>query len=380
MKTEGDKVLFAHTTYLPIPKHLGEMKTKPTQQSVEKLGELGIQPDFIICRSELPVDEVRKEKISIFCNVKKEDIISNPDLENVYELPLLFEEQDLGNKILKKLGMKPKPSNLDRWRKFVERMKNAKKKIKIGIVGKYFDIGAYKLPDSYVSVIEAVKHAATHNEVKAEIEWIDSKQFERSEANLSILDSMDGIIVPGGFGKSGIEGKILAIRYVREKGIPFLGLCLGLQLAVVEFARNVCGLERAHSTEIDPKTPYPVIDILPEQREIIKESRYGASMRLGSYPAVLKRGSLVWKLYGEKDVISERHRHRFEVNPEFHEILQKNGLVFSGMSPDGKLVEFIELPNHKYFIATQAHPEFKSRPLRPAPLFDGLIKAIRGKL
>jgi CTP synthase len=360
---------------LPVLKTVGEMKSKPTQHSVKELRALGIQPDFLICRSEEPVDEVRKDKLALFCSVKKEDIISNPNLENVYELPIIFEEQKLGNKILKKLGLEPRASKIAEWENFVKKMNEAKKTVKIGIVGKYFDIGLYRLPDSYISVIEAVKHAAANNKVKAQIEWIDSKDFEEDEKKLSILDSLNGIIVPGGFGKTGIEGKILAIKYAREKNIPFLGLCLGLQLAVVEFARNVCGLKKANSTEFDPKTPYPVIDILPEQKKIIRESRYGATMRLGAYPAILKKGSLVWLLYGKKEKVSERHRHRYEVNPKFHEILQKNGLVFSGISPDKRLVEFIELPNHKYFVATQAHPEFKSRPLKPAPLFDGLIKA-----
>ncbi|MFH7861097.1 MAG: CTP synthase (glutamine hydrolyzing), partial [Candidatus Aenigmatarchaeota archaeon] len=375
MKFEGEKVIFVHVAYLPVVKSLGEMKSKPAQHSIKELREIGIQPDFLVCRSEEPVDEIRKEKLSLFCSIQKEYIISNPNLENVYELPLIFEKQKFGDKILEKFNLKAKTSKINEWKKFVEKMNKAKRIVKIGIVGKYFDIGLYRLPDSYISVIEAIKHAAANNNVKAKIEWIDSKEFERDEKKLSVLDSVNGIIVPGGFGKTGIEGKILAIRYAREKNIPFLGLCLGLQLAVVEFARNVCNLKNANSTEFDPKTPYPVIDILPEQKKILKESRYGASMRLGAYPAILKKGSLVWKLYGQRERISERHRHRYEVNPKFHEILQKNGLVFSGVSPDKKLVEFIELPNHKYFVATQAHPEFKSRPLRPAPLFDGLIKA-----
>ncbi|MEM5834726.1 MAG: CTP synthase (glutamine hydrolyzing) [Candidatus Aenigmatarchaeota archaeon] len=377
MKFEGEKVIFIHVVYLPVVKSLGEMKSKPAQHSIKELREIGIQPDFLVCRSEEPVDDVRKEKLSLFCSIQKDYIISNPNVENVYELPLLFEKQKFGDKILEKFNLKPKSnySKMIEWKRFVEKMNKAKKVVKIGIVGKYFDIGLYRLPDSYISVIEAIKHAAANNNAKAEIEWIDSKEFEKDSKKLSILDSLDGVIVPGGFGKTGIEGKILAIRYVREKNIPFLGLCLGLQLAVVEFARNVCNLKNANSTEFDPDTPYPVIDILPEQKKILKESRYGASMRLGAYPAILKKGSLVWKLYGQKERITERHRHRYEVNPKFHEILQKNGLVFSGLSPDKKLVEFIELPNHKYFVATQAHPEFKSRPLKPAPLFDGLIKA-----
>ncbi|MEM5829165.1 MAG: CTP synthase [Candidatus Aenigmatarchaeota archaeon] len=375
MKMENEKCIYIHVSYIPVPKHLGEPKTKPTQHSVQKLRELGILPDFIICRSEFPVDDIRKEKIALFCNVKKEDVISDPDIENIYELPIVFEKQKLGKRILEKFGIQETSVNSKEWEDFLNKTKNVKKSVRIGIIGKYFDIGEFTLKDSYISVIEATKHAAWQNNVKAEILWIDSKSFEKDEKNIKILNSVDGVIIPGGFGSSGIEGKIAAIKYTRENKIPFLGLCLGLQLAVVEFARNVCGLKNANSTEFDPNTPYPVVDILPEQKKLIEESKYGATMRLGSYSAILKEGTIVWRLYNKQKEISERHRHRFEVNPEFHEILQKNGLVFSGMSPDGKLVEFIELEDHPYFVATQAHPEFKSRPLKPAPLFDGLIKA-----
>jgi len=379
MKLEGERVIFVHVGYLPVLKHLGEMKTKPMQHSVKEIRTIGIQPDFIICRSDFPVDEVRKNKIALFCNVKKDDIISNPNLENVYELPLLFEKQKLGEKILKKLNITAKSSDLKSWSKFIEKAKNVKKTVKIGIVGKYFDIGKYKLPDSYVSVIEAIKHAAWHNNVKAEIEWIDSKVFEKNPKKISMLKNVDGIIVPGGFGASGVEGKIAAIQYVRENKIPFLGLCYGMQLAVVEFARNVCKLEKASTTENDPKTPHPVIDFIPEQVKFIRESRYGATMRLGAYPAILKKGSLIRKLYG-KDEVSERHRHRYEVNPKYIDILEKNGLLFSGRSPDGVLMEFMELPGHPFFVGTQAHPCFKSRPMKPSPMFDGLIKACIKKL
>ncbi|MEM5772651.1 MAG: CTP synthase (glutamine hydrolyzing) [Candidatus Aenigmatarchaeota archaeon] len=375
MKMENEKCIYIHVSYVPVPKYLGEQKTKPTQHSVQKLRELGIIPDFIICRSEAPIDDVRKEKIALFCNVKKEDVISDPDIDNVYELPLVFEKQNLGKRILEKLGIQERCANLNEWEMFIDKIKSLEKNVKIGIVGKYFDIGDFTLKDSYISVIEAAKHAAWQNNVKVEIVWLDSKSFEKNEKNLEILNSLDGIIVPGGFGSSGIEGKIATIKYARENNIPFLGLCLGLQLAVVEFARNVCGLSGANSTEFDPNTPYPVIDILPEQKKLMEESKYGATMRLGSWPTILKEGTTVWKLYNKQKEIRERHRHRYEVNPEFHEILQKNGLIFSGISPDGRLVEFIELDNHPFFVATQAHPEFKSRPLKPAPLFDGLIKA-----
>ncbi len=374
MKLEGEDVLFVHVGYLPVLSYLGEMKTKPMQHSVKEIRTIGIQPDFIVCRSEYPVDGIRKDKIALFCNVKKDDIISNPNLENVYELPLIFKKQKLGDKILKKLKIKAKSSDLKSWAKFLNNIKNLKKSVKIGIVGKYFDIGKYKLPDSYISVIEAIRHAAWNNNVKPEIEWIDSKTFEKNPKKLSVLNDIDGIIVPGGFGLSGIEGKIAAIKYVREKKIPCLGLCLGMQLAVVEFARNVSKLNGAHTTEVDTKTPYPVIDFIPEQVKIVRESKYGATMRLGAYPAILKKGTLIRKLYG-KEKVWERHRHRYEVNPKYVEIMEKNGLIFSGKSPDGILMEFMELPGHPCFIATQAHPEFKSRPMRPSPMFDGLIKA-----
>jgi CTP synthase len=379
MRLEKEKVLYVHVAYLPIPKHLGEQKTKATQHSVRELRGFGIQPDFIIGRSEKPLDDIRKKKIALFCNVDEEDVVSDPDVEIIYELPLIFEKQGLGDKILKKLGIKPVKPSFGRWRNYVEKIKKLTKTVKVGIVGKYFDIGEFTLQDSYVSVIEAVKHAAWFNDVKPEIKWVDSKTFEEDPNKVKILDEVDGVIVPGGFGATGVEGKILAIKYCREKNIPYLGLCFGLQLAVVEFARNVCGLKGAHTTEVDPNTPYPVIDILPEQKEILAKSKYGATMRLGSYPAKLKKGTLVWKLYG-KDVVYERHRHRFEVNPEFHEILQKNGMIFSGMSPDGRLVEFIELPNLSYFVATQAHPEFTSRFMKPNPLFRGFIQASIKKL
>jgi CTP synthase len=269
-------------------------------------------------------------------------------------------------------------NDLKTWKNFITNIKKLDKKIKIGIVGKYFDIGAYKLSDSYISVIEAVKHAAWNNNVSPEIEWIDSKLFEKQPEKISNLDMVDGIIVPGGFGLSGIEGKIATIKYARENNIPYLGLCLGMQLAVVEFARNVCGLKNADSTEVDKNTPYAVIDVIPEQVKILRESRYGASMRLGSYPAILKKGTLIQKLYG-KNKVHERHRHRYEVNPEYIETLEKHGLIFSGRSPDGVLMEFMELPDHPYFVATQAHPEFKSRPMKPSPMFDGLIKAAKKK-
>lgn len=375
MRLDGEKIIYIHVSYLPVPGHIGEQKTKPTQISVRDLLGMGVQPDFIICRSEKPIDEVRKEKIAMFCNVIKDSVISDEDVDSIYEVPISFENQNFGGKILEKFGLPYKQSDLKDWKKLVDKIKTLKEEVKIGIVGKYFDTGQFQLLDSYVSIIEAVKHAAWANDRRPEIVWIDSKQFETDRSKLSVLKSVDGIIVPGGFGASGIEGKISAIQFARENKIPYLGLCLGLQLAVVEFARNVCGLKGANTVEVDPKTKYPVIDIMPEQKKVMEESRYGATMRLGTWPAILKEGTIVCNVYRNQKNVTERHRHRFEVNPDFHQILQENGLVFSGTSPDGKLVEYIELKDHPYFVGTQAHPEFKSRPLKPAPLFDGFIKA-----
>ncbi len=378
MKHEGDHMIYVHVTYVPVLETVGEAKTKPTQHSVKLLREIGIQADFIVARTEKPLDNVRKEKISLFCNVHEEDVISDSNVENVYGVTLLFEEQELCKKILRKLHLRKDEHDLKAWKNFLTKIKKLDKKIKVGIVGKYFDIGDYKLSDSYISVIEAVKHAAWNNNVSPEIEWIDSKLFEKQPEKISNLDNVDGIIVPGGFGLSGIEGKIETIKYARENNIPYLGLCLGMQLAVVEYARNVCGLKNANSTEIDKDTPYAVIDFIPEQVKILRESRYGASMRLGSYPAILTKGTLIHELYG-KNTVHERHRHRYEVSPEYIEKLEKQGLLFSGRSPDGVLMEFMELPDHPYFVATQAHPEFKSRPMKPSPMFDGLIKATKKK-
>ncbi len=375
MKTKGEKVIFVHMAYLPVPKHLGEMKTKPVQQSVETLGRLGIQPDFIICRSESPIDDVRKEKIAMFCNVQKEEVISNPDLNTIYELPLIFEQQSLGTKILQKLNLGNKLLDFSAWKKFVGSCNNGNRRIKIGIVGKYFDTGDFKLADSYVSVIEAIKHACANNEVSCELEWIDSKDFEHDKSNLNLLNKFNGIIVPGGFGGSGVEGKISAIGFVRENGIPFLGLCYGLQLAVVEYSRNVCGLQGANTTEVDPNTAYPVIDLLPWQKEILQKSAYGATMRLGGQAVEIKSGTLAHKLYGKEET-TERFRHRYEINPDYVETLEKNGFVFSGKSSkEENIMQIGELPKHKFFIGSQFHPEFTSRPLKPNPLFNGFIQA-----
>jgi len=374
MKLEGERVIYVHVTYVPVLETLGEAKTKPTQHSVKLLREIGIQADFIVARSEDPLDAPRRQKIAMFCNVHQDDVISDSNIDNVYAVPLLFEEQNLCQKILHKLHLRRDNNEMKTWKTFISKIRKLDKKVTIGIVGKYFDIGSFQLSDSYISVIEAVKHAAWQNNRVPEIKWIDSKLFEKNPKKLSTLDELDGIIVPGGFGLSGIEGKISTIRYARENKIPYLGLCLGMQLAVVEYARNVFGLKNANSTEVNKKTPFPVIDFIPDQVKIVRESRYGATMRLGAYPAILTKGTLVNKLYNSEKV-EERHRHRYEVNPEYVNKLEKKDLVFSGRSPDDVLMEFMELKGHPYFVGTQAHPEFKSRPMNPAPMFDGLIKA-----
>ena len=369
-----DDVLFVLVSYLPVPGTLGEMKTKPTQYAVQQVNAAGIQPDFIICRSEKEVDGPRKQKISTFCNVNKNEVISNPDVESIYEIPLILEKEKFSEKILKKLQLKPKTRNMKEWKKMVSAMKRAKKTVKIGIVGKYFATGDFILPDAYISVIEAIKHASCVNKVKPEIHWINSDAYEKNKSLVKELKNYDGIIVPGGFGSRGIEGKILAIKYARENKIPFLGLCYGMQLATIEFARNVCKLTGANTTEINPKTKHPVIHIMPEQVEKLAKKQYGNTMRLGAYPAVLDKNSKSFAVYGKRRV-SERHRHRYEFNNDYRNRLTKKGLVLAGLSPDKKLVEIIEVKDHPFFVASQFHPELKSRPLSPHPLFKGLIAA-----
>jgi CTP synthase len=372
-----DNICHIMVSYLPIPSHIEEMKTKPTQLAIKLLREEGIQPDFILCRGRKPLDEVRKIKIEKYSNVKSDHVISMPDVigkdtpNTIYVIPLDLEKEKLGEKILEILKLdKKKELDLSIWKSYVDKLLYPEKIVRIGMIGKYLDVGDFQLKDSYISVNEALKHAGAHNNCKVEIEWIDSKALE--EENFSDkIKHLDGIIIPGGFGSSGVEGKINAIKHARVNNVPFLGLCLGLQMAVIEYSRNVCGLIGAHTTEINENTIHPVIDIMPEQKMITDK---GATMRLGAYPANLKFGSRVHKLYGTEQVF-ERHRHRFEVNPEYHSILSENGLVLSGMSPDSRLVEFIELGSHKFFVATQAHPEFKSSLTMPNPLFNGFINA-----
>ncbi len=368
------EVLFVLISYLPIPEMIGEMKTKPTQHAVRAMNATGIQPDFIIGRSRVPLDEPRKKKLAILCNVHEKDIISAPDTKMIYEVPVNFEKENLGNRILEKFSIKPKKRDMAEWRNMVARVRRIKKTVRIGVVGKYFHTGDFVLSDSYISVIEAIKHAAWFYGVNPEIEWLDSEQYEKNPRSLQKLKKYNGIIVPGGFGSRGIEGKIKAIEFCRKNKIPYLGLCYGLQLAVVEFARHAAGIKDAHTTEINPKTKNPVIDVLPEQLINIKERRMGGSMRLGEYQCAIRPGTKAAKAYGKKEII-ERHRHRYEVNNEYRNILEKKGLVFSGINPERNLVEIIELPGHPFFMGSQFHPELTSRPNRPDPLFKAFIKA-----
>ena len=371
-------VLFILVSYLPVPEMIGEMKTKPTQNAVRILNEAGIQPDIILGRSTVPLDEPRKKKISIFCNINIKDIISAPDIKSIYEVAINFEKENLGNRILKKINLRPKKNNLKDWRQLVETIKKKKKPVKIAIVGKYFETGKFTLMDSYISVIEAIKHAAWFHQREPEISWLAAGEFERNPASLKKIKKYDGIIVPGGFGSRGIEGKIKAIQFCRKNKIPFFGLCLGMQLAVIEFARNVCGLKKANSTEFVAKNPYPVIDVMPEQKTLLKEKKYGATMRLGAYDCQLKKGTKSWQAYGRGNYVSERHRHRYELNNEFRSLLDNKGLVIAGINPNKDLVEIIELKKHPFFVGVQFHPEFKSRPLKPHPLFREFIKAAIG--
>jgi len=376
MKLEYPKdVLFILVSYLPVPKMIGEMKTKPTQYAVRTLNSSGIQPDIILARSIVPLDEPRKRKISVSCNLKPEDVISAPDIETIYEIPLNFEKEKLGEKLLKKLEVKPKiKTDLKDWKGLIKSIKNSDKKVRIGIVGKYFETGNFTLMDSYISVIEALKHSAYFFKRKPEIFWLSAEKYERTPSQVKELKQYDGIIVPGGFGNRGVEGKIKAIEFCRKNKIPFLGLCLGMQLATIEFARNVCGLKDAGSTEFVKKSRYPVIDVMPEQKFLLREKKYGGTMRLGAYNCKIMPATISFNAY-QKKMISERHRHRYELNNDYREILEKKGLVIAGVNPEKDLVEIIEIRNHPFFVASQFHPEFKSRPLNPHPLFREFIRA-----
>ena len=372
-----DDVLFVLVSYLPVPGKLGEMKTKPTQYAVRTMNSYGVQPDIIIARGEVPLDMKRKEKIASSSGMRIEQVIAAPDVDSVYDVPINFEKDKLAEIIMKILKLKSKkPVDLLPWKNFVRKVHHTKGEVRIGVVGKYFATGDFVLSDSYLSVIEAIKYAAYHAGRKPIIDWITADEFEGPRANLKKLEAYDGIIVPGGFGARGIEGKLRVIEYARTHKIPYFGLCYGMQLMVVEYARNVLGLKGAITTEIDVKAKHPVIDVMQGQKAKLAQGDYGGSMRLGTYPAYLKEGTVARSAY-KSEMVHERHRHRYEVNPEYVTAIVDAGLVFSGISPDGMLMEIAELPKskHPFFLGTQFHPEFTARPLTSHPLFDAFIKA-----
>ncbi|MFQ6105879.1 MAG: glutamine hydrolyzing CTP synthase, partial [Candidatus Hydrothermarchaeaceae archaeon] len=366
MENGKDNVLFVHVTLVPTLEAVGEQKTKPTQHSVKELRGIGIQPDIVVCRSSKPLLEETKAKIALFCDVGKLDVISNHDVESVYEVPLVMEEQGLGDNILSKLNIRERKYGMTAWKNFIKKMKSTKESVKIAVVGKYTG-----LHDSYISIVEALRHAGYSLNRKVEIIWIESLELEEDESNLEKVKEADGILVPGGFGTRGSEGKMKAIKYAREKEVPYLGICFGFQLAAVEFARNVVGLNNANSIELNPHTPHPIIDLLPEQK---KAKQMGGTMRLGEIPFTIEKGTLAYRIYG-KTKAGERHRHRYEVNPRYIGRFERKGLKFSAKSDGGRRMEILEIPSHPYFLATQFHPEFKSRPLSPSPVFKSFVEA-----
>lgn len=375
LESPGDVILI-HVGYLPAPPSIGELKSKPLQQSVGQLNSLGLSPDFIVARSEKWIDEKRKEKIALASGINMDDIIAAPDVESIYEVPLVLKKQNFDVKILKKLNLKKSKQDLSEWKNLVKRINSTSKKVKIGVIGKYQKTGDYVLSDSYVCVVEALKHAGWKLGIDPEIVWIDSEALEKTKSFEKTMKNLDGIIIPQGWGKRGVEGKIKAIKYARENDLPFLGLCFGMQMAVIEYARNVLGLKNANSMEVNPKTKYPVIHTMDSQIKLLRDKKYGGTIRLGAYPCKIKKNSKLYKIYNSK-LISERHRHRYEFNNKFKKQFEKNGMFFSGMSPNGKLVEAIELPNKKFFIGVQFHPEYKSRPIKPHPIFVEFLKSTK---
>ena len=379
---EPKNVIHIHVTYFPKPPHINELKSKPTQISVKLLNGMGIQPDFIIGRAEEELDDKRKEKVAYYCNLATEDIISNPDCESIYQIPLVFKKQALDAKVLRKLNLPVKQSKtgLKSWEKLVKDILSPKKKtISVAIIAKYISTGDYELQDSYHSLIESLKHAAWHHQVNLNLLFINAEELEtHPQKALAKLRKAGGVIVPIGWGERGVEGKIAAIKYARENKVPYLGLCYGMQLACVEFARNVLGLTDANSTEVNPETTHPIIHEIPFNEKYQRIKGEGASMRLGAYDCVLKPGTLAAKVYG-KLKISERHRHRFEFNNFYRQALEEKGLIISGTSPDDFFVEMIELSQkvHPFFLATQAHPEYKSKPLTPHPVFVEYLRAVK---
>ena len=362
-----ENCVFIHVTLVPYLAASDELKSKPTQHSVKEMLALGIQPDIIVCRTEHPLTDDIKNKIALFCNVSKECVIENNNCDILYAVPMMLKEQKMDEVVMKKLGIDAPNQDLSDWEEMLYALRNPKQTVKIALVGKYVE-----LHDSYISVNEALKHGGISTMSAVDIHWIDSESLEADDANLDeILGDMDGILVPGGFGSRGIEGKILAANYARTHGIPYLGICLGMQIAIIEFARNVLNMQGANSAEINPETPFPLIDILPEKKNI---SDLGGTLRLGQYPCILNEKSKSYQLYGEKEIF-ERHRHRYEVNNDYRDSLLQGGMIFAGTSPDNHIVEMIELPDHPWFVACQFHPEFKSRPNKPHPLFRGFVTA-----
>ena len=389
MKLEHPQdVLHIHVTYFPAPAHLNELKSKPTQLSVSKLNSMGIQPDFIIGRAKHEIDDKRKEKVAYYCNMSQKDVISNPDVDSIYQIPLIFHKQQFDRKVLEKLSLEHKQTKLKSWKKLVDNIFAEKKdKIKVAIIAKYIATGDYELKDSYTSLIEALNHASWNKQYDLELVFINAEDLEdRQDQAVEDLQNADGVIVPIGWGQRGVEGKLRAIKYAREHQVPYLGLCYGMQLACIEYARSVVGLEEAHTSEVEPQTPHPIIHEIPFEEKYQRIKGKGASMRLGAYDCVLEPGTLAHQIYKKhhhfkdesKNLISERHRHRFEFNNHYRSYLEDEGLIISGTSPDDFFVEMIELPKdqHPFFIATQAHPEYKSRPLDPHPIFVEYLKAV----
>ncbi|PIZ95305.1 MAG: CTP synthase [Candidatus Magasanikbacteria bacterium CG_4_10_14_0_2_um_filter_37_12] len=373
-----DSVAIVLVSYLPVPAHLGEMKTKPTQHASRVLNQAGLQADVIVARGQMSLDKPRREKLATFCGVSKENCISAPDVSSIYEIPVKMEDQQIGNKILKALRMRTKKTDLTAWRSFVHKIENAKKEVHIAVIGKYFGTGNFTLADSYISVIESLKHASWHQGAKPILDWVDSEEFEKSPAKIKNLKKYDGILVPGGFGTRGVEGIIKAIQFARVNKIPYFGLCYGMQLASIEFVRNVLGKKKANTVEMDPNTSEPVIHINPKQAKNVSEARYGGTMRLGAYDCALRKDTKVHKAYGV-DLISERHRHRYEFNNDYRKEVDDAGLQIVGLNPESDLVEIVELRDHPFFVGVQFHPEFKSRPMKPHPLFRDFIKAALNK-
>ena len=373
---DPENVGFALVTYLPVPPSIGEMKTKPTQYAVRTLNSAGIQPDFVVGRSAIAMDQPRKEKIAQFCSVPWSHIIGAPDVPSIYDIPEMFEEQGFATKVLDNFGLVAKQNNLSEWLSFNQKVRNSTDTIKIGVIGKYFSTGNFTISDAYISVLEAIKHASAHEGVKAEICWLNSEEYEAYPENLQELAEYDAVIIPGGFGSRGIDGKIKVIEFVRKNKIPYLGLCYGMQCAVIEFARNVVGWSDAHTSEINENAGHPVIHTMAGQEMNIKEGKMGGTLRLGSYPCQVKDGTFSREAYKMAE-ISERHRHRYEFNNAYRAELEQAGLVIAGTSPDNRLVEIVEVKDHPFFVGVQYHPEFQSRPLSPHPLFTGLIKAAK---